>query len=170
MRKRLLILTILLGCCGMAQARFYIGFPNSGIVSVITPTGLSGLTIGTYNLFGDFGIRATAQLGLKFIEPVTPFPFVEGSVDGTYSFGEGIIFYTGAGLGYSGFAENGAVTLAGFTGLDFDASSVISLFLEIRPILYLGTGGTVQIRSGLNFHIGGAAGGDSVQGECCIIP
>lgn len=164
MRKTLLTLVLFLGCLSTAQAQFYIGFPQTGIILGTTPVALSGLTIGTYNLYGDFGIRATAQAA-----PIGT-AFLEGSVDGTYSFGEGVIFYTGAGLGYSGFVDTGAVTLAGFTGLDFDANSVISIFLEIRPILYIGTGGTVQIRSGINFHIGGGSGGDSEPGECCIIP
>jgi hypothetical protein len=168
MKRIYLTLAILLSCLSTAQAQFYIGLPNSGIVANLTPAYIGGLTIGTYNLFGDFGIRATAQVGVPFIEPLTP--FVEGSVDGTYSFGEEIIFYTGAGLGYSGYGEAGALTVAGFTGLDFDTNSVISLFLEIRPILYLGTGGTVQIRSGINFHIGGTTGGEDESDECCVIP
>ena len=166
MRRLLLTLTVLLFCCGAAQARFYIGFPATSILTGEGIVPLGGLTIGTYNLYPHFGVRASAQTSLLSLGVSG---FVEGSVDGTYSFGEGVIFYTGAGLGYSSYLGDGAVTLAGFTGLDFDAGSVISLFLEIRPILYIGSMGAVQIRSGLNFHIG-EAGGERETGECCVIP
>ncbi len=163
MRRFLLLLVVLSGFSGAAQARFFVGADLSALINDGAVVPLGGVTIGTYNLFGDFGIRGTAL-------SAPTVPFVEGSVDGTYSFGEGVVFYTGAGLGYSGFIDGGAVSLAGFTGLDFDASSVISLFVEIRPILYIGAGGTVQLRSGINFHIGDAPGGDSETAECCVLP
>lgn len=152
---------------GTAQARFYISVPSSYIYTGSGNEAVSGLALGTYDLYQDFGIRASAQTSVIVPDGSR---FIEGSLDGTYSFGDAIIFYTGAGLGYSAFSGNGSVTLAGFVGLDFDADSVISLFLEIKPILYLGDAGAVQLRSGLNFHIGGAGGEGGVQGECCVIP
>lgn len=167
MRK--LLYTLIFGLCfvGTAQAQFYISVPNTTIITGSGSATIGGLGIGTYNLYEDFGIRASVQGGLN---SAGSFRLVEGSVDGTYSFGEGIVFYTGAGLGYSSVADTGDVTLAGFVGLDFDANSVISLFLELRPIIYIGSAGAAQIRSGLNFHIGSAEGGSGVQGECCVIP
>lgn len=167
MRKLCCTLAFTLLLFGTAHARFYISFPGSTVITGDGVVPLAGLALGTYDLYQDFGIRASAQTSTS-LASVDGVQFVEGSVDGTYSFGDTIIFYTGAGLGYSAFPENGSVTLAGFVGLDFDADSVISIFLEVKPVLYIGDTGAVQLRSGLNFHIGG--GSNSVQGECCVIP
>lgn len=139
-----LLLTLALCLSGLAGAQFYISVPNSNTLTSQGATIMGGLAIGTYKLYGDFGVRATAQ---------TSTVTVEGVLDGTYSYGEGIVFYTGAGLGYSSLATS-SVSIGGFVGLDFDAASVISIFLEIRPTYYLSNAGAVQVRSGLNFHIG----------------
>lgn len=155
MRKLTLTLA-LFALLGVAQARFYIGFPTSGIVGSAFGV-VSGLHIGTYKLYEDFGVRATAEIGTAINIPLDLASLVayEGGVDGTYSFGEGVVFYTGAGLGYGGGPlASGSVFASAFVGLDFDASSVISIFLEINPRYYFSNSGLIHIRSGLNFHIG----------------
>jgi hypothetical protein len=75
-------------------------------------------------------------------------------VNGLYSFVEGVVFYTGAGLGYAGLAGVGSPFVSAFVRLDFDASSVISIFLEINPRYAFSNTGLIHIRSGLHFHIG----------------
>lgn len=151
MRKRGLTLA-LLALLGVAQARFYLGFPGSGIVGSSGGAAVGGLHVGTYNLYNDFGVRATAEAGAIFGEPNSL--IVEGGVDGTYSFGEGVVFYTGAGVGYMAVGDSGSPFVGAFVGLDFDAASVISIFLEINPRYAFSSTGFVQIRSGINFHIG----------------
>ena len=151
MRKLALLLSML-ALCAAAQARFYIGFPNS-LIAGSGFGGVSGVHFGTYKLYNDFGIRATAEAGAAFTNPLLV--TYEGGLDGTYSFGEGVVFYTGGGLGYGGGALGGGSLYAGaFVGLDFDASSVISIFLEINPRYYFSNAGLVHVRSGINFHIG----------------
>lgn len=166
MIKRLVLLAALLGCFSVAQAKLYIGVLNSNIIvgDGVAPT--VGLSVGSYDLFGPVGLRASA---LTSILSFGANGFLEGSLDGTLSFGEGVVFYTGVGLGYSNFV-GGNATLGAFVGLDLDASTAISLFLEARPVIYLGTVAAFQARAGFNFHLGGTAGGESVQGKCCIIP
>jgi hypothetical protein len=75
-------------------------------------------------------------------------------VNGLYSFVEGVVFYTGAGLGYAGLAGVGSPFVSAFVRLDFDASSVISIFLEINPRYAFSNTGLIDIRSGLHFHVG----------------
>lgn len=97
MRKTVLALA-LLALLGAAQARFYLGFPASGILSSGAIGTIGGLHFGTYNLYDDFGVRATAELGLIptiLVDPAVPVALiVEGGVDGTYSFGEGVVCFT----------------------------------------------------------------------------
>ena len=151
MRKLAFILALFV-LLASAQARFYVGFPGSLIVGSGFG-GVGGVHIGTYKLYNDFGIRATAEAGATFTNPLLV--TYEGGLDGTYSFGEGVVFYTGAGLGYGGGALGGGSLYAGaFVGLDFDASSVISIFVEINPRYYFSNAGLVHVRSGINFHIG----------------
>ena len=151
MRKIAFIL-VLFVLLASAQARFYIGFPGSLIVGSGFG-GVGGVHIGTYKLYEDFGVRATAEFGAAFSSPVTL--TYEGGLDGTYSFGEGVVFYTGGGLGYGGGALGDNSLYAGaFVGLDFDAGSVISIFVEINPRYYFANAGLVHVRSGVNFHIG----------------
>ena len=130
MRKTALILA-LLAILSAAQARFFLGFPLSGIYASDALGAVAGVHFGTYNLYDDFGIRATAEAGRTL--SLTPGLIVEGGVDGLYSFGEGVVFYTGAGVGYVGAGGAGSPFVSAFVGLDFDASSVISIFLEINP-------------------------------------
>lgn len=160
MRKTVLILA-LLALLSAAQARFYLGFPTSGILTGLIPLPVLGFHIGTYKLYDDFGVRATAELGANFNVPIDPIlptvpvvPIVEGGVDGTYSFGEGVVFYTGAGVGYGSAGGLGSPFVSAFVGLDFDAGSVISIFLEINPRYAFSNVGLLHVRSGLNFHIG----------------
>lgn len=150
MRKLALTLA-LLSLFGAAQARFYIGFPSSSVFSSGVLGAVGGLHIGTYKLYDDFGVRATAEAGAAFGS--TTSLIVEGSVDGTYSSGD-VVFYTGGGVGYGSQGGSSSAFVGAFVGLDFDAGSVISLFLEINPRYALSNTGFVQVRSGLNFHIG----------------
>lgn len=167
MKKLLLALATTLCLTGAAQAQVYLSLPASTLLVSTGVVPMSGLAVGTYHVYGDVGIRATAQTSLVSVDGRR---LVEGMLDGMYSYGEEIVFYTGAGLGFSSLAGGGAFAVGGFVGADFDASSVISLFLEVRPTYYVGELGAVQVRSGLNFHLGGAGGGDGVQGACCVIP
>lgn len=153
--RKIVFIAVLLAFFSAAQARFYLGFPSSGIVGSAFGA-VSGIHIGTYKLYEDFGVRATAEAGAAFGDPILL--TYEGGLDGTYSFGEGVVFYTGAGLGYGGGSlADGSAYLGAFVGLDFDASSVVSIFLEINPRYYFSNSGLIHIRSGINFHIGDAS-------------
>lgn len=158
MRKITLTLA-LLTLLSAAQARFYLGFPTGGIITSDIPLPVAGVHFGTYNLYDDFGIRATAEFGIRpntesGVVPVPLALLVEGGLDGTYSFGEGVVFYTGAGLGYGSADGSGSPFVSAFVGLDFDAGSVVSIFLEINPRYAFSNTGLLHVRSGINFHIG----------------
>jgi hypothetical protein len=159
MRKIILTLA-LLALLSAAQARFYLGFPTSGIYASDALGAVGGVHFGTYNLDDDFGIRATAEFGIRpntesgVVPPLPLEVLVEGGVDGTYSFGEGVVFYTGAGLGYGTADGSGSPFVSAFVGLDFDAGSVVSIFLEINPRYAFSNTGLLHVRSGINFHIG----------------
>lgn len=158
MRKITLTLA-LLTLLSAAQARFYLGFPTSSIYTSNALGAVGGAHFGTYNLYDDFGIRATAEFGIRpntesGVVPVPLALLVEGGLDGTYSFGEGVVFYTGAGLGYGTADGSGSPFVSAFVGLDFDAGSVVSIFLEINPRYAFSNVGLLHLRGGLNFHIG----------------
>ncbi len=147
--RKLIFAAVLLALFASAQARFFFGFPGGVAYNGEVATGLAGLQFGTYNLYDDFGIRALAQFGSDGADS-----FVQGGLDGLYAFGDSIVFYTGAGLGYAAEGSAGGVYIDGFVGLDFDAASAVSVFLEITPNYVFGGNGFVQIRSGLNIHVG----------------
>lgn len=151
MRKTAVIFALFV-LLSTAQARFYLGFPTSGIYASDAFGAVGGVHFGTYNLYDDFGIRATAEAGAVFGQ--TPSLLVEGGIDGLYSFGEGVVFYTGAGVGYGSQGGVGDLFVSAFVGLDFDAGSVISIFLEINPRYAFSNTGLIHVRSGINFHIG----------------
>lgn len=68
----------------------------------------------------------------------------QGGTDLLYTTGERVIFYLGAGGGYSSIV-----------GLDFDAASTLSYFVEAQPRYDLGReAGLFYLRSGLNLHFG----------------
>lgn len=136
---------------GTAQAQLFVGTVSSSAITqgIIVP--FVGLHAGTYDLSGDFGIRGGFELLPAVITGLT---VAQGTVDGFYATGEGIVFYAGPGLGVvsaNGFTN---VFVGGTVGVDFDAASVISYYVEAQPRYYFGGEPVFYIRSGLNFHIG----------------
>lgn len=166
---RLVLALALFTLLGAASAqRFFVGFPVGGAFTSADVALYGGLQFGSYKLFNDFGVRALAKGGAVILEEDAG-PLVEGGLDGLYSVGEGVVFYTGAGLGYGSLIGTGSVYVGGFVGLDFDAASTISLFVEINPRYYVRGAGLVHLRSGINFHIG-STGQDpaALTDTCCV--
>lgn len=157
-----------------ASAQLFIGTPASALFTDTGPAAVGGLQLGTYDLyglpFGSFGVRGVVEAGA-----LGGALLVDGGIDALYSVGGPVVFYTGAGLGYtvSADAEASNAAFAGaFVGADFDAESALSLFVELNPHLYLGGGGLLRLRAGLNLHLSqlGFQELQDPQGSCCVIP
>lgn len=145
-----LVFTFLL-FSGTAQAQFFLGTVGSSAIAQGVVVPFVGLHGGTYDLGSDFGVRGGFEVLPAVIDGLT---IVQGTVDGLYATGESIIFYAGPGLGLvsAGGLTNAFAGVA--VGVDFDAASVISYYIEAQPRYYFGGQPIFYLRSGLNFHIG----------------
>lgn len=169
------VVVTVVGVCAFssASAQLFVGTPSSALFTDSGVTAVGGLQLGSYDLyglpFGSFGVRGVVEAG-----PLGGALFVSGGVDALYNIGGPVIFYTGAGLGYAvyGDTDTADATFANaFVGADFDAESALSLFVELGPQLYLGGGGLVRLRGGLNLHLARLVPEvPDPQGSCCVIP
>ncbi len=131
-----------------AQARVFIGFPVASQVDETSVSSYLGFTLGTYDLWGKFGVRG----GLEF-KPASPLDYQVGG-DLLYTTGENTVFYVGAGGGYASAAGAESLYASGTAGLDLDAGSLISVFAEVQPRYNLTTEtGLLFLRAGINLHL-----------------
>jgi len=136
---------------GTAYARQFVGVPSSSLISEGSVTRFVGLQFGTYDLGSGFGLRAGAEVVPTLEEGL----LAQGGTDLLYTTGERVVFYLGAGGGYSSVAGDDSLYVAGTVGLDFDAASTLSYFVEAQPRYDLGRdAGLFYLRSGLNLHFG----------------
>ncbi len=179
MHKRLTLLAIFSTCLGSwalgsPSAQLFVGVPGSLVFTETSSFAVGGVHLGVYDLYalpvGRIGVRGVVEAGTAG-EAL----FVEGSTEALYSLGHGVVFYTGAGLGYTAARGVGMASTAiasALVGADFDAESAISLFVELSPHANLGGGGSVRVRSGFNVQLGRVVPEEvpNVQGDCCLIP
>ena len=148
------LLFFLTVCCGSwwstAHAQFFLGFP---VVSQVTESSVNsylGVSLGSYNLGGRFGLRGNLEF-----KPILSTPYYRAGADLLYTTGENTVFYLGAGGGYSSAAGTESLYVAGTAGLDLDANSLISVFAEVQPRYDLSTeAGLLFFRAGVNVHFG----------------
>ncbi len=151
--KRTLTLLITLLCLHLpaVHARQFVGLPSSALVTDGGVTRFVGIQVGTYELGNRLGLRANAE----FVSTPDDGPVAHGGVDLLYRSGESNIFYAGVGGGYASDAGDDSLYLAGTAGVDFDAASRISYFLEVQPRYDLvQEEGFLYLRSGVNVHFG----------------
>lgn len=146
----LLILTLLL-FVGTAGAKFFIGVPLSTELRGDDSTAYIGVLFGSYSLGSGFGLRGSLEL----LPPLGQEPAFQASGDLLYSSGEVTVFYLGAGGGYAALEGAESLFIGGTIGLDVDAASLISVFLEAQPRYNLtAETAALYLRTGLNFHFG----------------
>ncbi len=134
-----------------AYARQFVGLPSSALIGEGGVTQFAGIQVGTYELGNRLGLRANAE----FVPMPDNGPVAHGGVDLLYRGGESNIFYAGVGGGYASVAGNDSLYLAGTAGVDFDAASRISYFLEVQPHYDLvREESLLYLRSGINVHFG----------------
>lgn len=134
-----------------AHAQFFLGTTTSTALVAGVSVPFVGLHGGTYDLSGNYGARGGFELLPAVINGLTIF---QANVDGVYSTGEAIVFYGGPTLGYVNVGGLSNAFVGATVGVDFDAASVISYYIEAQPRYYFGGQPVFYLRSGLNFHIG----------------
>lgn len=148
--KRILIF-LCLHLLTAVYARQFVGLPSSFLIGEDGVIRFVGVQVGSYDLGSGLGLRADAE----FVPVPAEGPIVQGGVDLLYSTGESTVFYAGAGGGYANVAGADSLYLAGTAGVDFDAASRISYFLEVQPRYDLEReAGLLYLRSGINVHFG----------------
>lgn len=148
-RKRLLLMLVGLCLWSTSHARFFVGFPLASQVSEDAVSSYLGVSLGTYDLGGGFGLRGSLEF-----KPVVSAAYYQAGADLLYSSGESTVFYAGLGGGYSSAAGAESLYLAGTAGLDLDAASLVSVFAELQPRYDLASeSGLLYLRAGLNFHL-----------------
>lgn len=130
-----------------AQPQFFLGSAGgSGISSAgILPT--AGLQFGSYNFADSIGGRVALEA-----TPSLDFALFQFLADGLYVSGDTIKFYAGPGLGLVTAPGLTNAFILGTIGVDFDAHTTVSYFLEAQPRYYLGGQPILYIRSGVNVH------------------
>lgn len=151
---RLTVLALLGSCSLMtasAQSGFFVGVPLSSEMTSEGSTTFIGAQVGTFGLGSGFGLRASLEL----LPPISAEPSFQAAGDLLFGSGENTIFYVGAGGGYAAIEANEALFVSGTVGLELDAASLISLFLEAQPRYDLtNESASFYLRYGLNFHFG----------------
>ena len=153
MNLRRALLPLALACLyfGAAHAQFFLGTVGSTLITPAAVVPFVGLQAGSYDLGGGFGARGSVELFPLIFDGTT---LLQAEAAGLYVIGEGVKLYTGPSLGLFN-AGGDTVPFGGVTlGVDFDAESVISIYLEVQPRYYFGGTPSVLIRSGTNFHLG----------------
>lgn len=136
---------------GTAQARFFVGAPSSTLLTRSAITSFVGLQLGTYDLGNGFGLRGGVELVPAFGTALN----VQGAVDLLYTRGSNLVIYGGVGSGYANLGGAEALFVSGTVGLDLDAETTISYFLEAQPRYnLLSKTPQLYLRSGINLHLG----------------
>jgi hypothetical protein len=158
MKKALGILLAVAALSSVASAQeFFAGGSLSGLYFMDVDEFGSDLTIGflggqvgSYDLLGPVGARATVDFS------VTPISgFLSGSADVLFSSTGDTKVYGGAGLGIISFFGLSAPFGKAFVGGDFTVSDSVSLFVEADPA-YIFQSQTLLLggRFGVNFAFG----------------
>lgn len=150
MKRTPKLLFLLAGLClCTAQARFFVSIPVSAQVTESSTSSYLGVSLGTYDFWRGFGLRGN----LEFKPVISPLYYQAGA-DLLYATGEDIVFYIGAGGGYSSAAGAASLYASGTVGLDLDAASLISIFAEVQPRFDVtNRTGLLYLRGGLNIHL-----------------
>lgn len=136
-------------CWCTAHADSFVSLPVSAQITENSTSSYLGVSLGTYDLWRDFGLRGN----LEFKPVVSPLYYQAGA-DLLYATGEDLVFYVGAGGGYSSAAGNASLYASGTVGLDLDAASLISIFAEVQPRFDVtNRTGLLYLRGGLNIHL-----------------
>ena len=152
--------TLLLGLAALlstASAEFYFGFPSSTAVSGSGVAPFIGVQAGSHEVAAHLGVR-----GYLESDAALSGLLLQGGADVLYTTGGNSKFYVGGGLGIANL-DAGSVSgtlfyLNPVIGGDFDSGTAISYFIEASPRVYVGDGAVplFYLRSGINFHLGGA--------------
>ena len=146
----LFAICLLGGLWSTAHANFYLGFPVASQITESSVNSYLGVSLGTYNLGGGFGLRGNLEF-----KPILTTPYYRAGADLLYTTGESAVFYFGAGGGYSSAGGAESLYVAGTAGVDLDADSLISVFAEVQPRYDLTTeAGLLFFRAGVNVHVG----------------
>lgn len=155
--KRTLLLLGLATLFSTASAEFYFGFPSSTAVSGSGVAPFIGVQAGSHEVAANLGVR-----GYLESDATLSGLLLQGGADVFYTTGGNSKFYVGGGLGIARF-DAGTVSgtlpyLNPVIGGDFDSGTAISYFIEASPRVYVGSGAETlfYLRSGINFHLGGA--------------
>lgn len=109
-----------------------------------------GGQVGTYNLFGPVGARATIDFSVSPISGA-----LLGSVDLLFASTGDTKIYGGVSLGIFGFFGFSAPFGKAFVGGDFAVSDSVSLFVEAAPLYAFQTSNIIfSGRAGVNFAFG----------------
>lgn len=150
-KSTLVLMFTCLFLLGTAHARLFIGLPSSTLISTEGILEFVGVHVGTHDLGSGFGLRA----GAEFSPSLEAGLFAQGGADVLYSTGEDIVFYVGAGGGYKSIAGADSLYVAGTAGVDLDAATTLSYFVEVQPRYDINQEvGLFYLRSGLNLHFG----------------
>ena len=136
---------------GTAQASFFLGVPLATELKGQNSTAYLGLQVGTYDLGSGFRLRGR----LEVLPPLGRERGMQLGGELLYSRGESSVFYLGAGGGYAAYNSAKSLFVSGTVGLNIDAASLVSVFLEAQPRYDLDreTIG-LYLSGGLNFHFG----------------
>jgi hypothetical protein len=149
--SQLLVLASILSLLGTAQARFFVGAPSSTLVTRSAITSFVGLQLGTYDLGNGFGLRAGAEVVPELSAGLN----VQGAADLLYTRGSDLVLYGGVGSGYANLGGAEALFVSGTLGVDIDAQTTVSYFLEAQPRYNLSSRTPqLYLRSGINLHLG----------------
>lgn len=155
--KRTFLLLGLAALLSTASAEFYFGFPSSTAVSGSGVAPFIGVQAGSHEVAANLGVR-----GYFESDATLSGLFLQGGADVFYTAGSNSKFYVGGGLGVAnldvGSVSGTLVYLNPVIGGDFDSGTAISYFIEASPRVYVGSGAVplFYLRSGINFHLGGA--------------